>query len=284
MTASDRPLARSRGERPGLRSAGAIFLAAEPHAGLPSLRSSSRATVRSSKGILRPPSNSCPCSCPLPAMTTPCPPGAGAGRGPAGDRGRGGRPRSPARHRPRPAPAATSATIASGSLGRRGLSEGDDGDGSEEAPTPGPFPSAVRFGLVAGRGQPAGAGRRRSVAPRVRRRAARSTFSIESGVWGGSRRGRRSPGPSSIGSKRPGTPRPHRRARRRRSRDSTPSASAAAKGSPARWPRLKCPGMPVLSRTSPSMGRKLKPEWSFRPVNTVEGGRRRRRTRRRFAR
>src|SRR4029453_2423492 len=32
-------------------------------------RSSSRATSRSSKGPLRPPSNSCPCSCPLPAIT-----------------------------------------------------------------------------------------------------------------------------------------------------------------------------------------------------------------------
>ena len=36
-------------------------------------RSSSRATSRSSKGILRPPSNSWPCSCPLPAITTVSP-------------------------------------------------------------------------------------------------------------------------------------------------------------------------------------------------------------------
>ena len=38
-----------------------------------SLRSSSRATSRSSKGILRPPSNSWPCSWPLPAITTVSP-------------------------------------------------------------------------------------------------------------------------------------------------------------------------------------------------------------------
>ena len=49
------------------------LLGAQLHAGLPSFRSSSRATSRSSKGTLRPPSNSWPCSWPLPAMTTVSP-------------------------------------------------------------------------------------------------------------------------------------------------------------------------------------------------------------------
>src|SRR6185312_9049370 len=70
--------------RPGRRAGHALdddlgshrrryLLGAEVHAGLPSFRSSSRATSRSSKGTLRPPSNSCPCSWPLPAMTTVSP-------------------------------------------------------------------------------------------------------------------------------------------------------------------------------------------------------------------
>src|SRR6185312_5866854 len=67
-----RRLRGARDEHP--RSGGLGYLrAAEPHAGLPSLRSSSRATSRSSKGTFLPPSNSCPCSCPLPAITTVSP-------------------------------------------------------------------------------------------------------------------------------------------------------------------------------------------------------------------
>ena len=83
-------------------------------------RSSSRATSRSSKGILRPPSNSWPCSWPLPAITTVSPGSAAA------QRQRDRRPpvgldldlAAP----PAPIPARISAMIASGSS-ERGLSE-----------------------------------------------------------------------------------------------------------------------------------------------------------------
>ena len=63
-----RPRRRAGGRDPlGRELDQALGPAAEPP------RSSSRATSRSSKGILRPPSNSWPCSWPLPAITTVSP-------------------------------------------------------------------------------------------------------------------------------------------------------------------------------------------------------------------
>ena len=82
--ASPRPRARgagpARGARPRRPGRRGDPLGAEPdHVAVrrrgPRLqpRSSSRATSRSSNGIFRPPSNSCPCSWPLPAITTVSP-------------------------------------------------------------------------------------------------------------------------------------------------------------------------------------------------------------------
>src|SRR4029077_7789839 len=117
----DRPrrrLGRALGEHPrtGRRR---DLPPAEPHAGLPCLRSSSRAPSRSSKGIFLPPSNPCPCSWPLPAIT-PVSPGRARPSASAIAAWRSTSTISSAS--PSRAPAATSATIASGSS-ERGLSE-----------------------------------------------------------------------------------------------------------------------------------------------------------------
>ena len=141
-------------------------------AGLPSFRSSSRATSRSSKGTLRPSSNSWPCSWPLPAITTVSP---GSAR--------------PERERDRGAPVDLDLDLGAALdpgedfgddrlrvLGARVVG-GDDRQVRAARRRPGPSSAACR-----------GRGRRRRRRPRspgrsVSRRAARSTFSSESGVW-----------------------------------------------------------------------------------------------------
>ena len=127
LRARRRPPRRRSRPRSPRRSAAADRARSRP----PSLRSSSRATSRSSKGILRPPSNSWPCSWPLPAITTVSP-------GPAA-RERRARSRPGGRPRPRPPPlspmpARISAMIASGSS-ERGLSEVTTARSESSAPT-----------------------------------------------------------------------------------------------------------------------------------------------------
>ena len=75
-------------------------------------RSSSRATSRSSNGILRPASNSWPCSWPLPAITTASPPLAASSASPIAARRSGST--SISRRCPPVIPARISATIAAG--------------------------------------------------------------------------------------------------------------------------------------------------------------------------
>ena len=103
-----RVLAGSGGQRPG---------AVQPAARTPS--SASRATVTSSNGILRPPSNSWPCSWPLPAITTTSP-----GRAPAIAVSIAAR-RSASCSTAGPVPTRISSMIASGILGARVVG-GDD--------------------------------------------------------------------------------------------------------------------------------------------------------------
>ena len=137
-----------------------------------SRRSSSRATSRSSKWILRPPSNSWPCSCPLPAITTVSP---GSARASASA--------IAARRSTSTSTSAASPARPGGDFGddrRRLLGArvvgGDDGEVGELAAGPAHLRPLVAVAVAAGaedRDQPALA---------VSRRAARSTFSIESGV------------------------------------------------------------------------------------------------------
>ncbi len=149
------------------------LLAAQPHAGLPSLRSSSRATSRSSKGILRPPSNSCPCSWPLPAITTVSP---GSARPSASAIAAW---RSTSTDQLGVALARPGGDFGDDRLGVLGarVVGGDDGEVGERRPRP--VPSAAAWPCRGRRRQPKTTISR----PAVSRRAARSTFSIESGVW-----------------------------------------------------------------------------------------------------
>ncbi len=137
---------------------------------LPSLRSSSRATSRSSKGILRPSSNSWPCSWPLPAITTVSP-GSARARASAIAARRSGSTSTPL------------AALGPGEdfgddrlrvLGARVVG-GDDRQVGALGPGPAHLRPLVAVAVAAGaedRDQP----------PAVSRRAARSTFSSESGV------------------------------------------------------------------------------------------------------
>ena len=146
--------AAALGEHLGARSPRRSPRALEPHAGLPSLRSSSRATSRSSKGILRPPSNSWPCSWPLPAITTVSP---GSARPSASAIAARRSTSTSTLGAALARPAATSATIAAGSS-ERGLSEVTIGEVGELAAGPAHHRALVAVAVAAGaedRDQPA---------------------------------------------------------------------------------------------------------------------------------
>ena len=195
-------------------------------------RSSSRATSRSSKGILRPSSNSWPCSWPLPAITTVSPGSARARRRARSRRAGRARTSTPP---PSPAPARTSAMIASGSS-ERGLSEVTIARSEPLGAGPPHLRPLVAVAVAAGAedrdhpalGQPPGGARGRSRASRA---------------CGRSRRGRRSPGPRRPA--RSGRARAAPCARPRgRLAGSTSSAIAAAKA-PSALATLKWPGSSV---------------------------------------
>ena len=141
------------------------------HARAPAVRAAPRApTVTSSNGSLRPPSNSWPCSWPLPAITTTSP-GLGATRSPARSRARRSTSRSASGAGARDDLVDDRLGLLASAGCRRSRSRG------RPAARP-PRPSA---GACRGRG------RRRRRTPRAARpsvssRAARSTFSSESGV------------------------------------------------------------------------------------------------------
>ena len=144
----------------------------------PSARSSSRATSRSSNGILRPSSNSCPCSWPLPAIMTMSPGSRDAER--ALDRRAAvglDLERGPSRAGACSAPATIAAMIASRVLGAR-VVRGDDHVVGERGRRGAHQRPLVAVAVAAGAEDADQRRARRSSSSR----AARSTFSSESGV------------------------------------------------------------------------------------------------------